>query len=99
MSTGLLSWVSTNWPLLCSGPAASHPRTAGYFTPRLVLFQGVCPFPGPPTPLFRTEKETAMLSEETVRELRRAWLPNITDEGLDHLIELLEKGSPLLIHG
>jgi hypothetical protein len=40
-----------------------------------------------------------MLSEETVRELRRAWLPNITDEGLDHLIELLEKGSPLLIHG
>ena len=27
------------------------------------------------------------------------WLPNITDAGLDRLIELLEKGSPLLIHG
>jgi hypothetical protein len=31
--------------------------------------------------------------------LRAAWLPNITDSGLDRLIELLEKGSPLLIHG
>lgn len=40
-----------------------------------------------------------MLSPECVRELRQAWLPNMTSEGLDHLIELLEKGSPLLIHG
>src|SRR5436309_2075679 len=40
-----------------------------------------------------------MLSQESVRELRTAWLPNITDEGLDRLIDLLEKGSPLLIHG
>jgi hypothetical protein len=40
-----------------------------------------------------------MLSQECVRELRSSWLPNITDAGLDRLIELLEKGSPLLIHG
>jgi hypothetical protein len=40
-----------------------------------------------------------MLSQECVRELRSAWLPNVTDQGLDHLIDLLEKGSPLLIHG
>ena len=26
-------------------------------------------------------------------------MPNITDAGLDRLIDLLEKGSPLLIHG
>jgi hypothetical protein len=40
-----------------------------------------------------------MLTPECVEELRSAWLPNITDAGLDRLIELLEKGSPLLIHG
>ena len=40
-----------------------------------------------------------MLSQECVRELRTKWLPNITGEGLDRLIDLLEKGSPLLIHG
>jgi hypothetical protein len=40
-----------------------------------------------------------MLSQECVRELHAAWLPNVTDAGLDHLIDLLEKGSPLLIHG
>jgi hypothetical protein len=40
-----------------------------------------------------------MLSEECVRELHRSWLPNITDDGLNRLIELLEKGSPMLIHG
>jgi hypothetical protein len=40
-----------------------------------------------------------MLSQECVRELRSAWLPNITDVGLDRLIELLEKDSPLLVHG
>jgi hypothetical protein len=40
-----------------------------------------------------------MLSQECVRELHSAWLPNLTDEGLERLIDLLEKGSPLLIHG
>lgn len=40
-----------------------------------------------------------MLTEESARELRKSWLPNITDQGLTRLIELLEKGSPLLIHG
>jgi hypothetical protein len=40
-----------------------------------------------------------MLSQNCVRELRSSWLPNITDTGLDRLIDLLEKGSPFLIHG
>jgi hypothetical protein len=40
-----------------------------------------------------------MLTQESIHELRSAWLPNITDEGLARLIDLLEKGSPLLIHG
>src|SRR5437588_4159429 len=40
-----------------------------------------------------------MLSRESVCELRALWLPNITDSGLDRLIELLETGSPLLVHG
>jgi len=40
-----------------------------------------------------------MLSEECLRELRGSWLPNITDQGLDRLIDLLEHNSPLLIHG
>jgi hypothetical protein len=40
-----------------------------------------------------------MLTPECVQELRTAWLPNLTDTGLDRLIDLLEKGSPLLIHG
>src|SRR3954453_2018380 len=40
-----------------------------------------------------------MLSHDCVSELRTAWLPNITDKGLDRLIDLLEKASPLLIHG
>jgi hypothetical protein len=40
-----------------------------------------------------------MLSQECSRELKASWLPNITDAGLDRLIDLLEKGSPLLIHG
>ncbi len=40
-----------------------------------------------------------MLSPECVGELRSAWLPHITDAGLDRLVELLEKSSPLLIHG
>jgi len=40
-----------------------------------------------------------MLSQECIHELRTSWLPNITDKGLDRLIDLLEKGSPLLVHG
>jgi hypothetical protein len=40
-----------------------------------------------------------MLSQESICELQSAWLPNITDKGLERLIDLLEKGSPLLIHG
>jgi hypothetical protein len=40
-----------------------------------------------------------MLSPECLGELRSAWLPNITDAGLERLSDLLEKGSPLLIHG
>jgi len=40
-----------------------------------------------------------MLSQDCVRELRSSWLPNITDTGLERLIDLLDKGSPLLIHG
>ena len=30
-----------------------------------------------------------MLSQECDRELRSAWLPNLTDEGLERLIDLL----------
>src|SRR5947209_20206680 len=40
-----------------------------------------------------------MLSAECIRELENAWLPNLTDQGLERLISLLEKASPLLIHG
>ena len=40
-----------------------------------------------------------MLSPECLGELRSAWLPNTTDTGLERLIHLLERGSPLLIHG
>ena len=40
-----------------------------------------------------------MLPLECVQELRASWLPNITDTGLNRLIELLDSGSPMLIHG
>ncbi len=40
-----------------------------------------------------------MLTPECLGELRSAWLPNITDAGLAHLLDLLEKGSPLLVSG
>jgi hypothetical protein len=40
-----------------------------------------------------------MLSQECLHELRSSWLPNMSDAGLDRVIELLEKSSPLLIHG
>src|SRR5260370_28320180 len=44
-------------------------------------------------------RSSTMLSQESIRELQSSWLPNITDAGLDRLIDLLEKGSPLLVHG
>ena len=34
-----------------------------------------------------------------MRELYLDWLPNITDEGLERLIELLSTQSPQLLHG
>ena len=40
-----------------------------------------------------------MLSQPCLHEMQTNWLPNITDQGLDRLISLLEKDSPLLIHG
>jgi len=40
-----------------------------------------------------------MFSQEAVRELRLSWLPNLTEDGLNRLIDMLEKGSPLLVHG
>ena len=40
-----------------------------------------------------------MLSHECVNELRSSWLPNVTDAGLNRVIDLLEKGSPFLVHG
>src|SRR5436305_3473022 len=51
------------------------------------------------SPLLFFRKEPTMLSPECLGELRAAWLPNITDAGLDRLTDLLEEGSPLLIHG
>jgi hypothetical protein len=40
-----------------------------------------------------------MFTDEPLAEFRTAWLPHITDGGLNRIIELLEKASPLLIHG
>jgi hypothetical protein len=40
-----------------------------------------------------------MLSPECLGELRSVWLPNMTDTGLRRLLDLLQKGSPLLISG
>src|SRR5229473_92647 len=40
-----------------------------------------------------------MLSQECRHELQSSWLPNISAVGRKRLIELLEKASPLLIHG
>lgn len=53
----------------------------------------------PPSRLGVNHKELAMLSQDCIRELKTSWLPNITNVGLDRLIDLLEKDSPLLIHG
>jgi hypothetical protein len=40
-----------------------------------------------------------MLPAEVVRELHESWLPNVSAAGLDRVIDLLEKGSPLLLSG
>ena len=40
-----------------------------------------------------------MLPPECLGELRSAWLPNMPEAALDRLLDMLEKGSPLLIHG
>lgn len=40
-----------------------------------------------------------MSMDHTLNEFRAAWLPHVTDAGLGRLVELLERGSPLLIHG
>ncbi len=40
-----------------------------------------------------------MLTKECLLELKTAWIPNVTDCGLDSLVDLLEHNSPLLIHG
>src|SRR3981081_2410974 len=52
-----------------------------------------------PSVIFMNIKEFPMLSQECIHELQTSWFPNTTDAGLARLIELLEKGSPLLIHG
>ncbi len=40
-----------------------------------------------------------MLSPDCQDELRASWLPNITETGLERLLGLLQKSSPLLISG
>ena len=40
-----------------------------------------------------------MASRDPITEFREEWLPNVTDDGLSRLLELLRKASPLLIHG
>jgi hypothetical protein len=40
-----------------------------------------------------------MATRDTLAEFRTAWLPHVTDAGLERVIELLESGSPYLIHG
>lgn len=40
-----------------------------------------------------------MPPSNVLAEFRAAWLPHVTDDGLIRVIELLEKASPLLIHG
>ena len=34
-----------------------------------------------------------------IQEFRSAWLPHVSDDGLNRLIDLLRTASPLLIHG
>src|SRR5437879_2904919 len=44
-------------------------------------------------------QESAVPTSDPIAEFRTAWLPNVSVEGLDRLIDLLSKASPLLIHG
>ncbi|HEY1191075.1 MAG TPA: hypothetical protein VGE74_25805 [Gemmata sp.] len=39
------------------------------------------------------------MPQNPIAEFRASWLPHITQDGLARIIELLAKGSPLLIHG
>jgi hypothetical protein len=47
----------------------------------------------------RAAWSVAMPTHDPVAEFRAVWLPHVTDAGLGRLIDLLEKASPLLIHG
>jgi hypothetical protein len=40
-----------------------------------------------------------MAPNSALSEFRTDWLPHVTDAGLSRLIDLLQSGSPLLIHG
>jgi hypothetical protein len=40
-----------------------------------------------------------MHSSPCLNELREKWFPHTTDDGLARVIQLLESGSPFLIHG
>ena len=40
-----------------------------------------------------------MPSPDAIYEFQTAWLPHVSTEGLDRLIDLLSKASPMLIHG
>lgn len=40
-----------------------------------------------------------MPTSDPITEFRTAWLPHVSVEGLDRLVDLLSKASPLLIHG
>jgi len=44
-------------------------------------------------------QESDVSSSPAISEFRTAWLPHVTDQGLDRLIDLLSKASPMLIHG
>ena len=47
----------------------------------------------------RAARDLPVLATDPLKEFRTAWLPHVSDEGLRRLSELLEKGSPLLVHG
>jgi hypothetical protein len=40
-----------------------------------------------------------MVHPNALSEFRSDWLPNVSDDGLLRLVQLLDSGSPLLIHG
>ena len=40
-----------------------------------------------------------MSPADPLTEFRASWLPHVSDDGLNRLIELLDKASPMLIHG